>query len=687
MKFLYPSFLFALFAIIIPILIHLFSFRKFTTVYFSNVSYLKNIKNESQRKSRLKNLLILISRILAISMLVFAFAQPYVHTRKQEQPLSNLVVSVYLDNSFSMNAVSTEGQLLEIARKKAVEIAGAYPPGTRFQLITNDMLPRHSHVFNKEQFIQQVSEITISPKSIPLSLIHNRIVNNVHSLQHNTSVSAYYLSDFQVKTSDIQNFASDSALQNFFLPLTSEIKTNLYIDSCWMEVPAHKIGQEERLNVKIVNQSPESFQNLPLKFYLDDTVKALGNFNIEAGKDQIVQLKYINLHSGLHCGKTEITDYPFTHDNTYFINYAVQPYLKALAIYDANYGKTSGLPYLKALFEEDDYVRLDLVDADNLQVSKLNSYNTIFLLNIRKISSGLSNEIVKAAENGASVIFFPEPDGDLKSYNEFLGSLNANQIVRSDTSVQQIAGIEWEHPVYEQVFTERGKDIDFPAIYGHFIFSENIKIPETNLLWFRNKAKALSTQPVGDGNLIVFSFPLSTLNSKFALDILFVPTIYSLVINSLPRQKISYIIGRETFAMLSRQNIQDIASLHIAFSDSNREYIPEISVTEGNRLKINLQEFFNTAGHYYVKSPEQTFAAISMNYDRAESEMRFFSPLELSNEIEKYQIRNTSVIEMRNRNFNQVFDEIQHGKKLWELFLLFALLFLTVEALIIRFWK
>src|SRR5690606_15816754 len=80
MKFVYPEFLYALFAIAIPIVIHLFNFRKFKKIYFSNVQFLKEVTQETQSKSKLKHLLILISRILAISFLVFAFAQPYIPT-------------------------------------------------------------------------------------------------------------------------------------------------------------------------------------------------------------------------------------------------------------------------------------------------------------------------------------------------------------------------------------------------------------------------------------------------------------------------------------------------------------------------------------------------------------------------------------------------------------------------------
>ena len=76
MSFLFPNFLYALFAVSIPIIIHLFNFRKYKKIYFTNVKFLRELKQESQSKNRLKELLILLSRILAISCLVFAFAQP-----------------------------------------------------------------------------------------------------------------------------------------------------------------------------------------------------------------------------------------------------------------------------------------------------------------------------------------------------------------------------------------------------------------------------------------------------------------------------------------------------------------------------------------------------------------------------------------------------------------------------------
>ena len=78
MNFLYPAFLFGLFSLAVPVIIHLFNFRKYKKVYFTNVRFLKELKQESESKSKLKNYLILASRLLALTCLVLAFAQPFI---------------------------------------------------------------------------------------------------------------------------------------------------------------------------------------------------------------------------------------------------------------------------------------------------------------------------------------------------------------------------------------------------------------------------------------------------------------------------------------------------------------------------------------------------------------------------------------------------------------------------------
>src|SRR6187551_1622500 len=106
MLFTYPAFLFALSALSIPVIIHLFNFRRFKKIYFTNVRFLQEIKQDTRSRSRLKHLLILIARLLALAFLVFAFAQPFIPVSKSSNIATGTKhVSIYVDNSYSMDAI------------------------------------------------------------------------------------------------------------------------------------------------------------------------------------------------------------------------------------------------------------------------------------------------------------------------------------------------------------------------------------------------------------------------------------------------------------------------------------------------------------------------------------------------------------------------------------------------------
>jgi hypothetical protein len=523
MKFLYPTFLFALFTIAIPIIIHLFSFRRYKTVYFSHVGFLKDIKKESQKKSRLKQLLILLARILTIIFLVFAFSQPYIPSENAATTGSGEIVGVYIDNSFSMNALSEQGQLLERARNKAAEIGQSYPAGTKFRLLTNDLEPRHQHFLNKEQFIREVTDVSPSPAAVSLSLIHNRF-DMQNKLQENAPQGTLYLiSDFQRNIADFENFSGETVF-SYFMPLTPNQVNNLYIDSCWVEVPAHGLNQEETVFVKIKNSSNEDFQNQPLRLFLNDSLKSITNFSVNAQNEITTNLKYTNKSAGIQLGRVEITDYPFTHDNTWHLSYFVEPKLKALAIYSNTQESREGLTYLTALFENDDYVELETMDIQGLQISRLAEINTIFLINPENFSSGFLNELETAVNNGASVVLFPKLTQQTSITNQFLSKFNANTASGIDTTSQEISGIDFDNRFFRNVFRERKENALLPKINGHLKFSENIRSNETQLLWFQNGDKALSGLPYGNGKIWIFSFPLNKKNEVFARDILFVPS-------------------------------------------------------------------------------------------------------------------------------------------------------------------
>ncbi len=684
MSFLYPTFLISLLAVAIPIIIHLFSFRRYQTVYFSHVGFLKDVKKQSQKKSRLKQLLMLLARILAIVFLVFAFAQPYIPAGNTAKTGAEQVVGVYVDNSFSMNALSEKGQLLELARNKAYEIGQSYPSGTRFRLFSNDLDTRHQQLLNKEQYISLLTEIKTSPSVVPVSMISNRF--NLLNQMKETEGTLFFISDFQRSITDLDNF-KESSDYNYFMPMVPNQVNNLFIDSCWVEVPAHGLNQEETVYVKIRNSSNEDYQNLPLHLYLNDSLKSMTNFSIEAQQEITATLRYKNVTPGIQHVRVEITDYPFTHDNTWYLSYYVEPRLKALAIYETNPESTEGLKYLSALFENDDYIELEEMNVQSMQISKLSENNTIFLLNPSSFSSGFLNELASVVRNGTSVVLFPRETISPEINNQLLSIFGAGTVSGIDTTTQEIAGIDFDSRFFANVFSERKENAILPRIETHLKFTRNIRTEETNLLWFQNGDKALSFLPFENGKVWIFSFPLNQKNESFTKDILFVPSIYNIVLNSLPEQKLSFTIGKEQSWLLPRTiNTNRESSLEMFNPETGNHFIPGITVSNRGTL-IGLQGMIQSAGHYLVLQENETIASLAFNYDRKESDFRYFLPDELKQHIITNHLQNASVIENTAMNFSNVLDEIQKGRQLWKWCIVLVLFFILIEVLIARFWR
>ena len=134
MQFLHPEYFYALPALLIPIFIHLFQLRRFKKYAFTNVALLQKIRFQTRKSSQLKKWLILILRLLAMAFMILAFSQPYFSNQKSTNVPSETVL--YLDNSFSMQALGANGPLF----KRAVQdVISGIDEGQKISLFMNDI--------------------------------------------------------------------------------------------------------------------------------------------------------------------------------------------------------------------------------------------------------------------------------------------------------------------------------------------------------------------------------------------------------------------------------------------------------------------------------------------------------------------------------------------------------------------
>lgn len=221
------------------------------------MKFLKNLSIENKRRSKLKKWLLLISRLSALGCLILAFAQPYISDEKNIKLSSakNENISIYIDNSFSMNAETEDGNALEVAKNKAFELINSLPDYANIQIYHNN-ISSSSPDLTKQQAIAKIQEINPSPVPVHLS----KLIKNIQ-LNHPEEINRLYVfSDFQKKQSDFENLSIDSLLLTTFIPLPVHSVNNLFVDSCWFESPSQTAGQPQELVVKIKNASNQAYK-------------------------------------------------------------------------------------------------------------------------------------------------------------------------------------------------------------------------------------------------------------------------------------------------------------------------------------------------------------------------------------------------------------------------------------------
>lgn len=683
MSFTYPAFLFAFLAIAVPIIIHLFNFRKFKTVYFSNVRFLKEVKQETQAKSKLKHLLVLCSRILAIIFIVLAFAQPFIPVENRNVIIGDEAISIFIDNSFSMDAINKNGTLLDEAKKRALEIISAYKATDRFQLLSNDFEGKHQRLVNKEEFIQLLDEVKISPATRTFSEITSRAFDVLQQSGTKNKIS-FILSDFQKSNTNLDQFKNDTGIFLNLIPLTAAEKSNVFIDTCWFESPVRQYNQVEKLHVRIKNVSDKVIENNSIKLLINNIQKTPASFSIDKGDETEVILSFVSKETGIQQCRIEINDYPVTFDDKFYFSFEVAKNISVLVINSVG-GESQ---YLNKLFGGDSLFILKNASENQLDYSTLTNNKLIVLNELKSISSGMSQELKRFMDNGGSVLVFPGIDCDLSAYKEFLMGLKANYFEKKDTVNTKVDKINLEDEIYKDVFEKKTlsvSNLDLPKVSEHYTISKQTRSLEKYLLKLQNGDVFLGKYNVGKGKIYLSAVSLNSDFSNFPKHAIFVPTLYKIGMYSQSTQLLFYTIGKdemiETNRVLSGENVFHIRGIKNSF-----DVIPEHQVMD-SKTKISTHNQVKEADNYNVLAGKELIMGISYNFDRKESDLSCYNYDELSNQINKFNYMNINILKNNEQSLINSLIEMDQGKKLWKLCLILALTFLAIEVLLLRFMK
>jgi len=682
MSFLNPFFLFGLFAVAIPVIIHLFNFRKYKKVYFTNVRFLREVKQETQKKSQLRHLIILALRILAIASLVFAFAQPYIPLSKQSaNPKAVNYVSIYVDNSFSMQAEGSKGNLLEEAKTKAGEIAAAYRGADHFQLLTNDFEARHRQFVNREEFTAFLREVEFSPVRRNMQDVIRRQAESFSESKGSSHI-AYLISDFQKSTSVLSHLHPDTTFTCNLIPVKANKTRNLCIDSCWFESPVHLSGQKVKLFVSVKNNSDEIMEKVPLKLMINNMQKAVSSFDIAPNSSAGSIITYIDKEPGIHYGMLEIMDSPIVFDDKFYFAYDILPSVPVLCI---NGGQSN--IFLNSLLAEDSAFIFRNVSVNQIDYNSLSSNNLIILNELNEISSGLSQELQKFVNNGGHLLVIPAENIKSENYKTFLSSIGSNYYTVLNKTTQKIAEINLHNPVYSDVFESMPQNIDLPQVQSYYSLSRISRTSQDFLMKLQNGEPFLNMQDCGKGRVYLLSVPLQSTFSNFPKHALFVPTIYKIAMMSRSQADLYYTIGKdEMIEVPSIVKSEKDMVLKLKNTNGKSEIIPELNNYDG-RITMMMHNQISDNGNYSLLRGNTEINGFAFNYDKTESDMKCYTTDEINSYIDKNQLKNTQLVEGKTKSLTTIVTEMNQGKKLWKTFVLLTLLFLAIEVLFLRLWK
>ena len=680
MSFIFPEFLWAFLVLLIPIIIHLFNFKKYKTIYFSSLNFIKHVDQKTRSTQQLKHILVLLSRILAFSFLVLAFAQPYFDNGIGSNSSKNTVVCIYIDNSFSMQARGAEGELISEARQKAQEIVEDASLDTKFIIGTNAMSGREQHVLNKVDALEKIDNITFSPLPKPIYQIVNWqtevLSNAIEEFETEASINYFLFSDFQ-ENNTTKNINQSAVLDINYYPvqLLPEKLANVYVDSVWFTSPVHKVNGKNELNIQTVNTGKEDLKNVEITIEVANYNKTIF-IDLPAESNAKSVVTYSNKSEGFQSGSVKIVDKHVFFDDSYFISYEVKKNTNVLVLN----GKDAVLN-TSMVYNLDDYYITQTKEITAITKDDFYNEDLVVINGVNDLSSGVVNYLIEFIKNGGSVSLFPGRNPNLNEWNNFLSKVKLAGMSTIVPSGNRINNLNYADPFFKGMFEQETNNLNMPSVSKTFraLTSNSGAI---SLIQLQNGLPLLTYNQL-EGNVFMFYSSIHSDFGDFSKDALFSAILLRMGVMSSRKQPISITIGKDSrFPIYS--DIPQSSTVHI--KNGKIDFIPQKNEIGGvYYISINqVDDFSELLATNYTIETDAVIGNLSLNYNRLESNLSSYSIEEITKIFGN--TGNLNINQIRTgRNLSAL--EIDKPFSYWRLCIILALIFIFVEMLLVRLLK
>ncbi|MBU6121137.1 BatA domain-containing protein [Hymenobacter siberiensis] len=669
MRLLYPWFLLGLFAVAVPVVIHLLQLRRPRRVLFTNTAVIRQVELLSTRHRKVQQWLILLARVAAVAALVLVFCQPFIPAM-DERSISG--VDVVVDNSFSMQLSDAEsGSLLDKAVGEARRIGNE--AGNQLRLLNAG-----PGLLSKAAYDNKLDELRPTSKAV---FVNKYVVGNGFG----SGSSTYLFSDFQKTAFSVgmlNKLATDGEI--ILVPLSGREMGNIYVDSIWVDDAFLRMHTNVAMHIRLRNGGRAAISDCPVKVFLGNRQVAAFRVTVGAGQAvaSVVQVQLADEQLAL--GRVVTEDVPVMFDNTFYFTLRPAAVIRVLEI--------GGEPMARQVYDNEPLFNYSFTKVQNIDYGMLRQANLVLLSEVDRLDAGLRDALRGVVKRGGSVVLVPTAHTTARqSYEQLFRDLGLGTVqwedARATPELREVTMPNVREPFFRDVFGAQSRTVTMPRVAPVLRWSRT----GMDILRLRDGESYLANFTSGAGQVYVFSAPFAKEYSDFTAQALFVPVMYRMAMLSYKSEQLpAYKLTQEAVSL----HLPAAAGRMGGPADATNLKLVKDSLTlipgqrvVGQEVRLDLPVGMNEAGFYQVHRQGKVLTTLAFNQDRRESELAAYSAEELRQLVGPNR-PNVRVVEAGNAGAGLAkFRDERTGTPLWRYFLALALLALLAEALLVRFGK
>jgi hypothetical protein len=695
MSFLNPFLLLALIAVGLPLLIHLLNLKRPQKVSFSTLAFFRELKNTTIRRIRIKKLLLLFLRLLAVACLALVLARPFLPAGLSgggtaQAPALNAIL---LDNSISMSRIGSQGPLFDYAKDIITKIEDSAKDEDRFILQLTNGEGEQGNILNGGNMLSVLEEVQVVPAG---NFIGNRLEALIESVREAPyqNKNIFIVTDGQrSQLDDLQGIELDDITLTFIDAGDVEVQNTTVAD---ISSSTNMIGADIpfTVNVEVANRSSLNAVNQFVTLEFEGQSAGQYSVSLEPNERQTFSFEVTPSQTGSARGKIEIEGDEFQPDNEFYFTVQVPERRDILWVRESE-PATELISYtgvmLRVAGENDAQLSYQEITPNAFENEIIEDYDAIILDGVESIPEYSFQLLQEFVQNGGGVMFFPAEDGNLSNYNDLFSQFNAGRFEGlegeyfSFNAVASASNLLEDHPAFTGLFErEEDEQIRFtsPDIYYYLKFSPSGSGTGFNLLSLNNDDVLTYEKQFGNGSFLISAIGNDPGWSNFPVKPFFAPYYYRLLLYMASSDDGGFSNHQLGSAFNWQGNI-DTESAVIKVGEDEIRPSAE-TVVSGSRLRYPAEEWHPG---WITITDRNTEIILSANLESAESDFTKMSESELNTISEGGNLMWVDAAGLSDKELRGEIAATGFGKEIWSWFMLAGLLFLVAESIISRWYK